>query len=334
MKIKSSYDYSVSLIRLIATIFIITCHIMQYLSIELAWWFNVGVQTFLCMSGYLYGKKEKITDELTFYKKNFTKILVDYYVVIIPIILLFVLIIPEQISVISIAKSLLTCGTLSGGEHLWYIPYCLFCYLITPFLSRYFENKEHIFIRFLLLSFFSVVVIEAFLTYFNSAWIFCYILGFFLGRIVEDETDNLYNKISVLLVIGAFVFNTTQIIQDYVIKFEFNGILASLYGKFCNYAHVLLGVALFVIFKSLFSSAFKNGYPDFIKKICSYSDKYSYDIYLVHQFVILGPFSLMNLTDVLALNLILIVIIVVVAAVVVNLISASIKKGIAVIGKK
>jgi len=42
MKIKSSYDYSVSLIRLIATIFIITCHIMQYLSIELAWWFNVG----------------------------------------------------------------------------------------------------------------------------------------------------------------------------------------------------------------------------------------------------------------------------------------------------
>lgn len=59
MKIKSSYDYSVSLIRLIATIFIITCHIMQYLSIELAWWFNVGVQIFLCMSGYLYGKKKR-----------------------------------------------------------------------------------------------------------------------------------------------------------------------------------------------------------------------------------------------------------------------------------
>lgn len=123
MKIKSSYDYSISLIRLIATIFIITCHIMQYLSVELAWWFNVGVQIFLCMSGYLYGKKEKITDKLTFYKKNFTKILVDYYVVISPIILLFVLFIPEQISIITIAKSLLTCGTLSGGGHLWYIPY-------------------------------------------------------------------------------------------------------------------------------------------------------------------------------------------------------------------
>ena len=47
----------------------------------------------------------------------------DYYVVISPIILLFVLIIPEQISIITIAKSLLTGGTLSGGGHLWYIPY-------------------------------------------------------------------------------------------------------------------------------------------------------------------------------------------------------------------
>ena len=307
---------------------------MQYLSIELAWWFNVGVQIFLCMSGYLYGKKEKITDELTFYKKNFTKILVDYYVVISSIILLFVLIIPEQISIITIAKSLLTCGTLSGGGHLWYIPYCLLCYLITPFLSRYFENKEHIFNHFLLLSIFCAIVFEAFLTYFKSAWIFCYILGFFLGRIVEDEKVDLYNKISVLLVIGAFVFNTTQVIQDYVIKFEFHGISASLYGRFCNYAHALLGVALFVVLKLLFSSVFKNGYPDFIKKICSYSDKYSYDIYLVHQFVILGPFSLMNHTDVLGVNLILIVIIVVVAAVVVNLISSSIKRGLAVIDKE
>ncbi|MBQ2242022.1 MAG: hypothetical protein II319_07775, partial [Clostridia bacterium] len=181
---------------------------------------------------------------------------------------------------------------------------------------------------------FSVVFIEAFLTYFNSAWIFCYVLGFFLGKIVEGEKVNLYNKMSVLIVIGAFVFNTIQVIQDYVIKLEFNGILASLYARFCNYAHVLLGVALFVIFKSLFSGAFKNRYPDFIKKICSYSDKYSYDIYLVHQFIILGPFSLMNLTGVLGLNLALIVIIVVVAAVVVNLISALIKRGIAVIGKK
>ena len=95
MKVKVDYDYSISLIRLIATFFIITCHIMQYLDVEPAWWFNVGVQIFLCISGFLYGKRDKISDDLTFYKKNIIKILVDYYVVIIPVILLFMVFIPE-----------------------------------------------------------------------------------------------------------------------------------------------------------------------------------------------------------------------------------------------
>ena len=58
MKIKSSYDYSVSLIRLIATIFIITCHIMQYLSIELAWWFML-VFKFFCVCLVIYMVKKK-----------------------------------------------------------------------------------------------------------------------------------------------------------------------------------------------------------------------------------------------------------------------------------
>lgn len=124
------YDYSISLIRLVATFLIITCHIMQYLALELAWWFNVGVQIFLCMSGFLYGKKDKISDELVFFKNNIIKILVDYYVVIIPIILLFMLFVPEQLSIITTIKVLLTYGTLNDGGHLWYIPYCLFCYLI------------------------------------------------------------------------------------------------------------------------------------------------------------------------------------------------------------
>ena len=72
-KEKTNYDYSISLVRLLAAIFIIACHIMQYLHMELAWWFNVGVQMFLCMSGFLYGQKGVIEDDLTFYRKNIIK---------------------------------------------------------------------------------------------------------------------------------------------------------------------------------------------------------------------------------------------------------------------
>lgn len=298
---------------------------MQYLDIELAWWFNVGVQIFLCMSGFLYGKRDKISDDLTFYKNNILKILIDYYVVIISVILLFMVFIPEQLSTITTIKVLLTYGTLNGGEHLWYIPYCLFCYLITPFLSRYFEKNKHIIRRFLVLSILAIVITETFFNYFNSAWIFCYMLGFFLGNISDYEKIKLFRNMSLFIVVGAVLSNSIQIVLDYVIRLELNGIAALLYRRFCNFAHVFLGVALFIAFKSIFSRAFKNGYPDSIKKLCLYSDKYSYDIYLVHQFVILGPFSLMKFTNNIGLNIMLIIAIIAVGAVVVNFVSTHIK---------
>ena len=212
MKVRANYDYSISLTRLLATLFIITCHIMQYLDIELAWWFNVGVQIFLCMSGFLYGKRDKISDDLTFYKNNILKILIDYYVVIISVILLFMVFIPEQLSTITTIKVLLTYGTLNGGGHLWYIPYCLFCYLITPFLSRYFEKNKHIIRRFLVLSILAIVITETFFNYFNSAWIFCYMLGFFLGNISDYEKIKLFRNMSLLIVVGAVLSNSIQIV--------------------------------------------------------------------------------------------------------------------------
>lgn len=328
MKVKENYDYSIALIRLIATLCIIICHTMEYLDIELACWFNVGVQIFLCMSGFLYGQREKISDDLTFYKKNFIKILVDYYVVIIPVILLFIIFIPEQISIVTTINVLLTYRTLNGGRHLWYIAYCLFCYLITPFLFRYFEKSKHVIRHFLLLSILAIAIMETFLKCFKPALIFCYILGFFLGNILYCKKFKLFRNLSLLIVVGAIISNSIQIIQDYVLKLELNGIIASLYGRFCNYAHVLLGVALFIVLKFVFSIVFKTGYPNAIKKICFYSNKYSYDIYLVHFFVILGPFSLMEFTKSIGLNITLIMVIILVGAVVVNFVSSQIKSRI------
>lgn len=332
MKEQSKFDYSISMIRFISTIFIITCHVMQYLDIELAWWFNVGVQIFLCMSGFLYGKRKKISDDLKFYKKSFQKILIDYYVVVIVAFLMLAVFFSEKVSIFTLIKVLLLYGNLSGGEHLWYIPYCLFCYLITPFLSRYFDysKSKYRFIRFLLLSIIVIVVTETFLNYFRSAWIFCYILGFFLGRISIEVNDRLYKNISVLIVSMAILLNAIRIIQDYVVKFELEGILANLYIRFSNYAHVALGVALFLLFKLCFAKVFKKGYPNFVKTICSYSDKYSYDVYLVHQFVILGPFSLMDLTKHIGINLALIVMFIIISAVIVNSASNHIRNKIIV----
>lgn len=53
---------------------IITCHFMQYMEMELAWWFNVGVQIFFVISGFLYGGKS-IEKPLKFYVKALKKYL-------------------------------------------------------------------------------------------------------------------------------------------------------------------------------------------------------------------------------------------------------------------
>lgn len=330
MKMQSNHDCSISLIRFIATVFIIMCHIMQYLDHELAWWLNVGVQIFLCMSGFLYGKRDPIADDLNFYRKNAQKILIDYYVVVIAVILVQVIFCPEELSLLTMMKALLTYGTLSGGGHLWYIPYCLLCYLITPFLSRCFSaGKSRRTVRdFLILSVLVIVVTETFVDYFNSAWIFCYLLGFLLGRISINGKGKLYRNLSFLIVAAAILSNSVQIIQDYIIKIELSGMLAVLYPKFTDYAHVALGAALFVVFKAVFSRVFKKGCPNWVKKICSCSDQYSYDVYLVHQFLISGPFSLMAVTKTMGINLVLVIAAVIFGTVLVNFVSACIRNRI------
>lgn len=46
-------NINISVIRLISLLMIITCHIFQGLDNELAFWFNLGVQIFFFISGYL-----------------------------------------------------------------------------------------------------------------------------------------------------------------------------------------------------------------------------------------------------------------------------------------
>ena len=45
-------DYKISVIRILAMLSIVVCHIFQAQNNQIAFWLNVGVQVFLFMSGY------------------------------------------------------------------------------------------------------------------------------------------------------------------------------------------------------------------------------------------------------------------------------------------
>ena len=299
-------DESISLIRLCAFCMIFTCHILQYWGQELAWWFNVGVQIFLCISGYLYGGK-KINDPFIFIVRQFKKILLDYYIVIIPAIFLYSLFEPQMLNMRLIIGVLIAGATLPGGGHLWFIATILFCYLLTPVLSKMFdiftyhdENRSLLPLIFFCLCI-CLILCLVYIPYFSPARISCFILGFALRRIKENRDKRFcYLMLFALM----FIFNGIQIVHSYIVPLPLPQILLNYWELFCDYAHTFLGVTIF-IGTHIFLHKFV--FPEFSMRILDISDTYSYDLYLVHQFYILSPFNLVEFSPLLGLNVLIII---------------------------
>ncbi len=177
-------NYSISLIRAMATISIVLCHIFQYYGIELAWWFNVGVEIFLVISGFLYGKKE-INDPLNFIINNIKKILVPYIIWMIITIVIYVIFARGKVGLFDILYPLVYGDTLPGLSHLWFVPYILFCYILTPFLYQLktrIKTKEF----YLVIGILAVTLLISYQHY-EFPRICCYIIGYFIGAKLNDK---------------------------------------------------------------------------------------------------------------------------------------------------
>lgn len=298
-------NLSISLIRLISLILIIMCHMFQYWNIWLAWWFNVGVQIFLCISGFLYGGK-RVGDVPSFYRKRFKKILIPYYVTLLIATVCLIIFAPFSFDILRFCAALLCRATIAGGGHLWFVSTILLCYTITPILDSYKENIERASDLWIFAIFgvgFVSILFGVFGGYFNPAWISCYVIGYSLGL---NNEKRLINTSFVTILFAGFtvIGNGIQIYLDYAKGFEFDGLLKTAYSYFQNYNHVFLGVFLFLMMESIFKHISLNP----LLKFLNITDTYSYECYLVHQFIILGPMSLMTITPVLGLNIVIVLI--------------------------
>lgn len=315
-------DLSISFVRMLAMMFIVICHVMQYYDVELAWWFNIGVQIFLCISGYLYGRK-RILDILVFYRKNFVKILIDYEIVVFAAVAATVLFTDTVITVEEIAGAVLTVSTIAGGAHLWFIPTILMCYLLTPLYERIFSRAEQshklLVPAAVLLFVMNELVFRQMFSYFNAAWINCYLIGFALRRFQQYRFW--YTGSAWLLTLTGAVCISIQASVRYLQLITLTDAWRPFYYPVCDYGHVFLGVALFCSGRVLLRP-FCN--INLIQRILRLSDRYSYQIYLTHHFFILGPLSLMALTANSYVNVVLILLLTVLTAVLLQKISAKI----------
>lgn len=293
------WDWSISFVRMIAMSFIIICHFLQYYGNELAWWFNVGVQMFLFISGLLFANRNV---DILVLKKQFVKILVPYYLFTIMANLIWV-VFSSDANITDIVSIMLlhSYGKFQGLQHLWFISYILLAYVMTPLFISILRVFEKTFFSMMCSGFLIIIGLliffELFAAYYNAAWMICYFLGIIMGRLLNREDPKMIQGrkyIIFIIVILSVVFNSVQIIIDYYICPNFFGVYESIYNKFCNYAHVLLGITLVLLLRYIYNKVTNSSGEHYILR---WSDKYSYYIYLVHQLFILGCFSLCTVID-------------------------------------
>lgn len=320
-------NYSISLIRLISLLMIISCHILQGLNIELAFWINVGVQIFFFMSGFLYGLKDNENlSIIKWYKKQFTKILLPLFILQIIILIIDHFLFNITYSKYQIIANMIGLGGFYGPfpilSHTWFVSYILICYLITPILYNIGFHSMKPYKAFKLLFIIALILI-AFqyfkVTYINAAWLYNYVLGFFFADYFIKQKRNYKSFTSFIISLTILTLIPRLYIQYGNINLP-NFIIDNQTYLY-NWNHILIGTSLFIIMYSLFN---KIKIPKL--KILELSDKYSYFIYLTHQIFILNYLSILFFTKSLILNILLILFISILSGIILYLLTSLIKK--------
>ena len=308
----------ISAIRGIAMCMIVSCHFLQAFDNELAFWMNVGVQIFLCMSGYLYGSKT-IDNVASWYRKQYFKIMKPMWILLTILAAVIIVTGAGSLSITTLGLSYLGTagfGTLPELTHTWFITYILCCYLITPLLQAITINRGKSVYCFILRILFFMAVLEVLylsrIINFLPQYVACYIAGYYFAKRQMNQVSG-EKDIRILTIITTV---TALILLPLRLYVQYGNIYIALPGwdmiktQITEWHHSLLGVALFFILLQLFKKK-EIKYNNLLK----FTDKYSYCIYLVHQVFIMGTFSLLQITDFVVINIFLVIIVILIAAI-------------------
>ena len=159
---------------------------------------------------------------IRFLIKNSLKILKDYWIYCILVIFpVYSFKEPLVLTKRKIIEVLITSDTISGVHHLWFIPYILFCYFLTPYLfdiKEYLKNKsKKSFIKGLIFVLFIIMIFSYFFKfYFIPEWICCYIIGFFMTDIINNLSYSEKRILKIFILFNFIILNILRYYSNYI----------------------------------------------------------------------------------------------------------------------
>ena len=279
---------------------IVVCHVLEVYSNRWAYVFNIGVQVFLALSGYLYGKKI-ITNWKQWSLGRVKRVYVPMFLFLILVLPLYLIFHREVFTWKAYALNLLnlqgisfaTGGKFGGGmilgiRHLWFITAIMFAYLATPILQWLSKYANWLFPILLVCVGVSYFVLPG-RWVFIASWFFLYAICYLYVHLKKTTIYDIGLLILEFLIVGFVAF-----------RFD---IVTHYYNPFNRVFHDVSGVFVVIIGIKLLSCLKIRNIP----KVINLFDKYSFQVFLVHYFFVSGPFSLAYVTPNFFVNVLIII---------------------------
>lgn len=284
----------ISYLRVFAVLCILECHLCNEAPIgriqSLGQLFNIGVQIFLVISAFCFGRQGAINDIKKWYFKRIKRIVFPYETFFILLVIIYILR-GAKLSWINWLSCIffvqgMHVGVL-GADHTWFMTTLVICYILTPFISEIWQRIQNKWIE-------KIVLIGLFIVPFVMAYIcpkyifiiiyhICfYAIAYYMGNIWDDFIPS---KKSIIV---YFIIMCMAFAMRFVGRAMFDG--TRLYELIIvNYTHYIAAACIFMIFAGIFS------YVKTIKSV-EFIDSMSFEIYLCHYMFIVGPVSVMYIT--------------------------------------
>ncbi len=177
---------------------------------------------------------------------------------------------------------------LQGIRHLWFVTAIMFAYLSTPILQWLSKYADWLFPVLLVCVGVSYVVAPGFLV-FAGSWVFLYAIGYLYNHLNRKK---IYD-------IGLLLLETALIV---FIAWDFD-FVTHYFHPLNRVFHDVSGVFLVIIGILVLSRISIKNIPSVVELF----DKYSFHIFIVHYFFVIGPFSIAHITPYIIVNILCII---------------------------